>query len=701
MQRQKRLSLQTAMVPWAMAVMLGMAPVSAAQDVGAGAGAAPLSPSAASSSFTTAPIQAITLSSGGLAEITRTAQVDGGQSLFLDVPLDQVNDILKSLVVRDPSGAIGAISLDGLSPLHETFSRLPFTPEQLRSMPKLLQTLQGIPVRVSSGGRSIEGAVLGVDQPSTPPQSETDSHSMAVLSVMTQAGQIEALALDTDAVVDIKDTAMRERISRAVAVSSRSLGENMRRIAITLEGRGAREVGLSYSVPAPVWKTAYRLVMPQQGQARLQAWAVLENATGEDWTDVAVTLSSGTPVTLAQQLFQRYWHTRPEVPVAAQSTTPPRPDDESAAPLAYRPAALARGGAVNAVAPAPMAEQTLKRPGVGAAGRRAPSRAANEAAAVEGDTSAQYRLPEQVTLAAGQTYSTPYIDIQVDAERVSVFDAGDDAVHPVAAVLLDNTTQASLPPGILTVYDDDQGYVGDAQLTGIPKGDSRLAKFASDRKVTVVSETRPEEETGQISIADGVLHATRVARRVTTYSVKGAEDGPRTLIIEHPRQSGWQFASDALDSSTASSHRLRVALDGGASAEVKAVAEQKRGETFALVDADEEALLHWSGMADDAETADWLKKLAQLRAAVAEAEAAQKKLDADMKRAVDNQARIRANMASVPDQSALGQRYVFMLEQEEDLIAELNEKMRVSRAQLAQRKKDMAAFISMSDSDDS
>src|SRR5690606_39235501 len=126
-----------------------------------------------------------------------------------------------------------------------------------------------------------------------------------------------------------KDTAMRERVGRAVAASSRSLGEDMRRIAITLESDDARKVGLSYSVPAPVWKTAYRVIMGEQNKARLQAWVVLENATGEDWDNVAVILSSGAPVTLAQQLFQRYWHTRQEVPVIAQSTTAPMPDNES------------------------------------------------------------------------------------------------------------------------------------------------------------------------------------------------------------------------------------------------------------------------------------------------------------------------------------------------------------------------------------
>ena len=58
------------------------------------------------------------------------------------------------------------------------------------------------------------------------------------------------------------------------------------------------------------------------GKARLQAWGILENATGEDWQDVDVTLSSGSPVTLKQRLLESYWRDRPEIPVFAGAQAP-------------------------------------------------------------------------------------------------------------------------------------------------------------------------------------------------------------------------------------------------------------------------------------------------------------------------------------------------------------------------------------------
>lgn len=51
-------------------------------------------------------IRSITLSSGGLAQVSRSADVDGDGVIRTEVPLDQVDDILKSLVVNGSAGSV-------------------------------------------------------------------------------------------------------------------------------------------------------------------------------------------------------------------------------------------------------------------------------------------------------------------------------------------------------------------------------------------------------------------------------------------------------------------------------------------------------------------------------------------------------------------------------------------------------------------
>ncbi|MEO9335871.1 DUF4139 domain-containing protein [Mesorhizobium sp. SB112] len=625
-------------------------------------------------------IEAITLSSGGLAEIRRNASADGSTILRLEVPLEHVDDILKSLVVRDPEGTVGAMTLDGLSPVEETFRRLPFTPEQMGSLPDLAASLQGVKIRASSGGRTLDGVVLGVSsQKSTNPENDIEER---VLSVMADNGEIKVLRMGTDTALSILDDSVLEKVREAANVSGRGRTDEIRVISLELSGERSRSITLTYLVPAPVWKAAYRLVIGNDQKARLQAWAVVENATGEDWDEIALTLSSGAPVTLSQHLHQRYWHERQVVPVTAGSTSAPRPDNSKAM--------ISAAGAAPALRRSePFAEVEASFAGDMAA--LAP--ASRQAEQNEGMTSATYRLPQPVDLKAGQTLSLPFVDDEVPAERVSVFQPGRNENHPIAALFLKNDSPGSLPPGILTVYDDQNGYVGDAQLAGLPAGESRMASFAADRKVEVATQTRPEENISQISVVDGSVRITRLSRVVTTYTIKGAADAPRTVIIEHPRRDGWNFTSESLDSVTPTHQRLRTEIEPRGQAEVVATDEMKQLEVFALVDASSDALFGWAGSVADSETASKFTKLAELRRGVAEAERVVGEIERDLDRASEGQSRIRENLAAVPADSALGQRYVVMLEQEEDNIEGLGKRRGEAETKVEELQEEVAAFI--------
>lgn len=90
-------------------------------------------------------ITSFILSSGGLAQIERQVRVAEDPSVKLPVPLEQIDDVLKSLVVHDPGGHATSIVLDGEAPVQEAFARLPFGPEALVSPASLASALQGMP----------------------------------------------------------------------------------------------------------------------------------------------------------------------------------------------------------------------------------------------------------------------------------------------------------------------------------------------------------------------------------------------------------------------------------------------------------------------------------------------------------------------------------------------------------------------------
>ncbi|WP_373182868.1 DUF4139 domain-containing protein [Halomonas campaniensis] len=617
-------------------------------------------------------VEAVTLSSGGLAAYQRAAPLSGSGVVHLEVPLEQVDDILKSLVVRDPAGRLVGMRLDGLSAVEETFRRLPFGPGEMGSVPRLAATLQGVPVRVASAGRSVEGLLLGVDELPAGDGQE----AQRTLSVLDDEGVVMTLRLDTDARLEILDASLRERLRQAAQVSGRGRTDEVRRIAIELSGEGERDVGLYYVVAAPVWKTAYRLLLEEdEAPARLQAWAVIENASGSDWDQVAVTLSSGAPVTLTQRLLERYWPQRTEVPVTADSIAPVRPDEGA---MGLQRSLAERESA----APAALAADAT-------GGFSGPLR---QATAAQGDTAATWALPDPVDLEAGRTLSVPYVDAELPAERLSLFQPERGERHPVAAVRLENATDTWLPPGLVTVYAAEVGHVGDVSLPGIPAGESRLASFAADRQVRIDTESTPEEQLERVTLVDGTLRATRLSRVTTRYTLQSDARRPREVVIEHPARAGWRFEAESLVESTPTHRRLRVSLGAGESATLEAREELTRSQTVALAQADTELLLQWSDAADP-QAAEAMATLIERRRGVAEVEAELNALARGLERAADHQARIRDNLAAVGLDSEPGQRYLADLEEQEARIARLEAQREEAEARLADRREALAAFI--------
>ncbi|WP_020178825.1 DUF4139 domain-containing protein [Methylopila sp. M107] len=607
-----------------------------------------------------ADVTDVTLSSGGLAEIVSAHEVDGDGVIKLEIAADQLDDILKSLVVRDAGGAVGSIRLDGPAQAEETLKRMPFRAEDIASPARLLTALQGVSVRIESGGDAVEGKSLGVSERN----GGQNAGAVRTASVLKDDGAVATIALGDGAVVKILDTEMAEKLVEATGAIARTKADGARVVEISLAGAGKRKVAVSYVVPAPLWKTAYRVMSDGSDKARLQAWAIIENATGEDWKNVSMTLQTGAPVTLKQRLLQRYWRQRPEVPVDVEQAIVPELDQ--GAVEARRPKAQQGRTAMRtlaAPAPAPVAGMADSAAYLEAE----PARAAETAETVESDVSASYRLPSPVTLEAGRTLSTPIVDADVPAERVSLWRPG-ASVHPVAAISIKNDTKATLPPGLITVYDKVAGYVGDARLPATPAGEERMASFATDRQVTVTSDAKPEDKILSVKVVDGVAQIEALSREITDYTVKGAQNGPRTMVIEHSKREGWSLDSADIASETPTAYRLKAKIAAGEVRQVRAVYEIKRLDGFSLAEAGEDDLVRWSSGPADAKTAALLRELAAAKAASAEAERQAEDAGQNAERIGTDQGRLRENMKAVPPQSELGRSYLKKLEASEAAI---------------------------------
>src|ERR1700733_3727768 len=63
---------------------------------------------------------------------------------------------------------------------------------------------------------------------------------------------------------------------------------------IGLTGPTSHQLRLSYVTEAPSWKPSYRVGLGQNGKVELDVWAIVDNTSGEDWTNVKLGVGSSS-----------------------------------------------------------------------------------------------------------------------------------------------------------------------------------------------------------------------------------------------------------------------------------------------------------------------------------------------------------------------------------------------------------------------
>lgn len=615
----------------------------------------------------------VTLSSGGVGQFEFTADVEGTATLPLAIPLDQVDDLLKSLRVDDPAGGLPSVRLPGREPLTESFRPLPFGPAAFNSPEALLGALIGEAVQVPAAG--IAGHVLAVTPFETvlPDGATLTRHR---LTIATNTGIATAVLQDVPGVEFASET-LRRQIASALSAIAAQRVQDRRTMRLTLGDGGKRSVRFSYIVPVPVWKTSYRLTIPDAdapGPAALQGFAVVENLSGQDWRNVEVLLTSGQPVLYHQPLYEAVFTTRPEAPVEVPNRIAPTLD-AGAVPLqaAQRSAPPA--------APAPSARRLLEAE---AAASAPPSEARQSVAQVE------FRLFSRVSAASGETMLLPIVSREIPARRVALLQPDADPRHPLVALLLTNDGAGALPPGLVTLFErraGTAGFIGDARLPVIQPGAERLLSFAADLAVSVDTSQAADSHVTSGRAANGVIELLRRERATTTYRITTPAGSGRAVLIEQPRRDGWTLVDPSGDVGlTPTQYRISRPIPADATETVEVVLERPRSERIVLADTGAPRLL---AMAEEGRLPP------ELRAALVRAAGLQTELErrnaavralADRRAAiVTDQDRVRKNLAAVPANSELQRRFLGQLQQQETQLATLQ-----AQADTAQRAADDA-----------
>jgi hypothetical protein len=637
------------------------------------------------------PLKRVVLSASGLAQFTHSGSVQAGTVIELPVRLDQVDDVLKSLTIFDSAGAIGAVSLPGKTPLAELFRDLPFSQQALQSQSALLNALVGAEVEIE-GTVAAKGRIFRIEKETVKLPDNGGQLEKHRLTLVTDNGLVQAILEDVRA-LRFTDPQLRAQIDRALSGIAQNRAKDQRTISIALAGQNAREAGFSYVVNAPVWKTAYRIVLPKEGgKARLQGWGILENLTGGEWKDVELTLVSGNPVALKQQLYSAVFVGRPEIPVSASARFVPRKDDAEAQEKALDGAAdlprmksAARGfaAAPPAAAPAPGAPRPTGGGGWGLAQNYAGLAPREEslgspalaAETEEAATQVLYRFPSPVTLASGATMMIPFVDRQVEASRSYLYQPETNAHRPLAAIKLKNSGDSALPAGLVTAFetggDGTINFAGDAQLPLLPRGASKFVTFALDARTAIRRSDQGVKQSRLGKAVRGQLSLDVKSVWTIDYEITPPAEEDREIIIEEQRQDSWKATADAKDlEETPTRLRYTVSAPKGKTTKATLVREHVDHESVTLTSLAPDRLIAMiSGLQNQTQAVkDTIAKLGVLAGEISKAHANKRELEAERKKIGEDQDRIRKNLVSAGAGSDLGRRYLDTLKTQEDRL---------------------------------
>ncbi len=265
-----------------------------------------------------------------------------------------------------------------------------------------------------------------------------------------------------------------------------------------------------------------------------------------------------------------------------------------------------------------------------------------------------------MSVAAGQSLVLPLLDRELPARRVDLYQPAVEGQHPLAAIDLTNKSDTGLPPGVLTLYQLNSGqgalYLGDARLAALPAGDKRLLSYAVDGKVTVDRSTSERRPVVAATVADGVMHVKRLIRWTTSYRVKAVSPAGSGLLIEQPRRNGARLTAPDPKTVelTAQNYRIPLALPVNGETALSVTEDQPVEEAIRLLDLDDNRLGALAASSElDPKVRQALGDIAARRRAVAQQRSQLQQLKDQRRQLVDDETRLRQNLAVVGSDPAL------------------------------------------------
>jgi len=655
------------------------------------------------------PVSQVVLFNSGVGYFARSGEVEGEARVDLSFPETDINDLLKSMTLQDfNGGSITSVSYDSHEPVTRTLSSFAINLNGQPTLTDILSQARGEKVEVvmqpgaTSQPGNLQGTIVGLENQKVPVgTAQLDVH---VLNIATTDGLRSIKMMDVQR-VRFTNPVLENELKRALDTLALSHDTQKKSVQLNFSGDGKRKVKVGYVIEAPIWKTSYRLVLDKDGKPYLQGWAIVENPTDEDWGTVKMALVSGRPISFKMDLYNPLYINRPTVEpelfaslrpqayeggfrenAAQAKAAPPSKPAMAAAPTAsFGPAkGEARNGALRK-ADKQAEKEYADEVGKDMAQRMDLGSVSSAATASKLGDFFQYVIDHPVNLGRQKSALLPIVGKDIEGTRVSIYNPGVQAKHPLLGLRFKNTTGVHLSQGPVTVFEGST-YAGDARILDVTPNDERLIAYAVDLGTEVI----PQNPNGSSRITSvkstkGIVHISRRNREEKVYKITNKSDVDRTLLIEHPNRTNQQFK--LVDSAKpveelANVYRFETKVEAGKSAEYKVIEERDQGEQVILSNAPDDTIrfvmnLSESSPALKAKLADALKVKHVWDGVRRELQ----QITVDIQRITADQDRIRKNLRETPKEAEVYQDYLKKLSAQEKEMDSLTAKQKALMTQ--------------------
>ena len=534
-------------------------------------------------------VRNVVLYKHGVGYFERAGELGPGESARLDFKASEMNDVLKSLTVDVKGGAgVTGLRYDSSEPLSAKLSQMPVKLEAQQPLSALIDQLRGAQLEMKSAANTVSGAIISARLIA----GSREQQEREQVTLLLDSGDLRTFEIAPGTAIRFPDPKLQLLLKDYLTAVTQARSTDKRSVYIDSSDAGRRNVVASYMIPSPVWKSSYRLIFAQTGEPTLEGWAIVDNTTGEDWTNVQLALVSGRPISFISRLYEPRYVQRPEADLA---------DVGANAPVLFSGAMMGGGGMAGMGGYAPAPAQAKARQQVfqnrGAmqqqVGRDMSERLANAESVMVADMAAsaapstlqgtaegrelgdlfEYRFGKPVTVKRNESAMLPFLQQKLEARKLLIY-TDMSSQHPMNAAELTNSTGKTLDGGPITVY-DQASYAGEALVETVKSGDRRLIGYGIDigTRITTAIDSSTQA-VREFHLRRGVLTTKAAVIETRTFTIRNVDNRPKTLIVEQPIRQGYKVVNQKPSAVTASKNRFEVKL--AAAATEKFVLQEER-----------------------------------------------------------------------------------------------------------------------------